>query len=138
MVTSAEGAETFYTGENNEARYETAEEARALDRKLINAWVGHPHFSIIDNRDKTFKQKVDKTVKIICNYIGLPTPTTFYKKFLMPKKGEFEVQPLKGILVEVFQLEEVYLLTSGEMVENFLRKVGKNDSFTYCHEMRSY
>jgi hypothetical protein len=24
------------------------------------------------------------------------------------------------------------------MVENFLRKTGKNDSFTYSHEMRSY
>lgn len=24
------------------------------------------------------------------------------------------------------------------MVENFLRKTGKNDSFTYSHEMRQY
>jgi hypothetical protein len=49
MVTCADGAEEFYTGQNNEARYETVEEAKALDKKLINAWVGHPHFSIIDN-----------------------------------------------------------------------------------------
>jgi len=30
------------------------EEAIELDKKLINAWIGHPHFSIIDNRDQGF------------------------------------------------------------------------------------
>ncbi len=49
MVTSAQGAEEFYTNNNNEARYEGIIEAKALDQKLINAWVGHPHFSIIQN-----------------------------------------------------------------------------------------
>ena len=39
MVTAADGAEKFYSGDNNVARYETVEEA----------WVGHPHFSIIEN-----------------------------------------------------------------------------------------
>ena len=39
---------------NNEARYESIEEAIELDRKLINAWVGHPHMSIIDNREQGF------------------------------------------------------------------------------------
>jgi len=41
MVTAADGAERFYTGENNEARYETVDEARKLDKKLKNAWTGH-------------------------------------------------------------------------------------------------
>lgn len=54
MVTAADGAEEFYTDVNNEARYETKVQAVALDKKLINAWVGHPHFSIIDNKDGTF------------------------------------------------------------------------------------
>jgi hypothetical protein len=49
MVTAADGAEKFYSGDNNVARYETVEEAVKLDKKLINAWVGHPHFSIIEN-----------------------------------------------------------------------------------------
>jgi hypothetical protein len=54
MVTSAEGAEEFYTSQNNEARYETVPMAKELDKKLINAWVGHPHFSIIDNKVSGF------------------------------------------------------------------------------------
>ena len=47
MVTAADGAEKFYSSASNEARYETLQEARELDKRLINAWVGHPHFHII-------------------------------------------------------------------------------------------
>ena len=54
MVTAADGATDFYTDSNNEARYESVDQAIALDRKLINAWVGHPHFSIISNKDVNF------------------------------------------------------------------------------------
>jgi hypothetical protein len=37
MVTTAIGAEEYYTTMNNTARKETKEAARALDFKLINA-----------------------------------------------------------------------------------------------------
>jgi hypothetical protein len=47
LVSAADGAEKFYSKENNEARYESVQEAVELDKRLINAWVGHPHFSII-------------------------------------------------------------------------------------------
>jgi hypothetical protein len=50
MVTAADGAAKFYSSENNEARYETTEEAIKLDKRLINAWIGHPHFTIIENQ----------------------------------------------------------------------------------------
>lgn len=40
--------------------------------------------------------------------------------------------------MEYFQLEECFLIANGDIVENFLRKTGKNDSFTYSHEMRQY
>lgn len=138
MVTAADGADKFYTDENNQARYETKEEAIKLDKKLVNAWVGHPHFSIIDNREGvTFQQKVDKCVESVCRYIGLPTPTSFYKKFLLRVSGHFEVQAPNDVKMEYFQIEEAFLMP-GDMMENFLRKTGKNDSFTYSHEMRSY
>lgn len=134
MVTCADGAVEFYTGENNEARYETVDEAIKLDKKLINAWVGHPHFSIITNTDCTFKQKIDKCVETVCKYIGLPTPTSFYKKFLLAVDGNFEVAAPKDVKMEFFQIEEVFLHTQDGTSENFLRKAGKNDSFTYSHE----
>ena len=83
MVTAADGAEGFYIDSNNEARYEPSDVARDLDKRLINAWVGHPHLTIIDNKVPNFKKKVDKCVETVCRYIGQPTPTSFYKKFLL-------------------------------------------------------
>ena len=49
LVTAAKGAEEFYTVENNCARTETAEEARALDLRLRDAWRAHPRLFVIGN-----------------------------------------------------------------------------------------
>lgn len=139
MVTAADGAEEFYTDANNEARYESIDEAKKLDKKLIDAWVGHPHFSIIDNKIPNFHAKVDKCVETVCRYIGIPTPNSFYKKFLLGVQGNFELIAPKNLKIEFFQIEEIFLVSGqSEMQENFLRKAGKNDSFTYSHEIRSY
>ena len=83
MVTSADGAKEFYNQNTNEARYESAEDATELDKKLINAWVGHPHFSIIDNTQIGFQKKIDRCLDTVLKFIGLPTPASFYKKFLL-------------------------------------------------------
>ena len=87
MVTSADGAESFYTDANNEARYESKQQAITLDKKLVNAWVGHPHFAIIDNQVANFKAKIDKCVSAVNKYIGVPVPTSYYKKFLIREQG---------------------------------------------------
>jgi len=68
----------------------------------------------------------------------LPTPTNFYKKFLLKVSGHYEVNVPKKVKMEFFQIEEVFLLAQGDLIENFVRKTGKNDSFTYSHEMRTY
>jgi hypothetical protein len=43
LVTAADGAEKFYTLENNAARYEDVPTAKLVDGNLIKAWSGHPH-----------------------------------------------------------------------------------------------
>lgn len=43
MVTAANGAEKFYTLENNKARTEGIPLAIELDNKILNAWNGHPN-----------------------------------------------------------------------------------------------
>ena len=47
-----------YREEINE-QYENIKEAVELDKRLINAWVGHPHFSIIQNGVNSFQEKID-------------------------------------------------------------------------------
>ena len=112
MVTAADGAEEFYsTLKNND---ETAEQAIELDKKLINAWVGHPHLTIIDNKKTNFMKKVDKCVETVCKYIGLPTNRSFYKKFLLGVTGHFEVNMPKNIKMEYFQQEISFLVPKGE------------------------
>ena len=139
LVTSADGAQEFYTTANNEARYETTRDAIELDKKLINAWVGHPHFSIIDNSQVGFQTKIDRCLDTVLKFIGLPTPASFYKKFLLiTQPGIFEITLPKNVKKEFFQLEETFLIATGDQVENFIRKVGKNDSFNYNHEIRFY
>lgn len=43
LVTAADGAEKHYTLENNEARSETPEIAKWLDKKTQAVWNGHPN-----------------------------------------------------------------------------------------------
>lgn len=111
MVTSADGATKFYTSENNEARYETVDQAKELDKKLINAWVGHPHFSIVDNLESQgFHNKIQRCNDAVFKVIGLPTPQTHHKKFLLVMHpGQFDINTPGKCKKEVFHVVENFL-----------------------------
>ncbi|MBP5478652.1 MAG: ATP-binding protein [Bacteroidaceae bacterium] len=69
MTTTACGSEEFYTTSTNAQRYEQANEegmriARELDRKVYEAWIGHPYLKVIDNQEY-FAQKAQKVVEEI-------------------------------------------------------------------------
>ena len=49
LVTAAIGCEEFYN-HGNEARSETVEEAKILDKKTRKTWLGHNHLRVIDNK----------------------------------------------------------------------------------------
>jgi len=49
MVTAAAGAQKFYASLNNEARYESIDEAVTKDRRLQEAYMGHKNWARIDN-----------------------------------------------------------------------------------------
>jgi hypothetical protein len=46
LVTAANGAENFYTLENNGIRIESVEQAREIDERTCRAWIGHPKLFI--------------------------------------------------------------------------------------------
>merc|ERR1719479_381171 len=46
LASAANGAETFYTTENNPFRIQELEEARKYDTKTAEAWIGHPNFDL--------------------------------------------------------------------------------------------
>lgn len=82
LVSAAKGAEKFYTTANNRARTETAEEAAALDDKLIAAWTGHPHFRVIDNSGD-LENKMDRLITEISSFLGEPEPLEIERKYLI-------------------------------------------------------
>ena len=82
LVSSAKGAEQFYTFSNNGARYETVEQAAALDDKFIEAWSGHRFHRVIGN-DMSFDRKMRKLLSAICELLGEPQPLEIERKYLV-------------------------------------------------------
>jgi nucleoside-triphosphatase THEP1 len=65
LVTAAQGAEKFYTLENNVARSETPELAKHFDKRLHEEWMIHPKFTLIDNSEKGFQKKLDRVINAV-------------------------------------------------------------------------
>lgn len=82
LVTTAKGAEDFYTTSNNAARTETLSEAVDADDRQIAAWTGHPHLRIIDN-STDFEGKMKRLVSEISSFLGEPEPYEIERKFLV-------------------------------------------------------
>lgn len=127
LVTAAEGAEQFYTLENNAVRTETPELARELDDMTRNAWVGHPNLKIFDN-STGFEKKMQRVVEETARLVGLPTQMQrVTTKFLLRKEPDLEAFP-GDVRVRVFDVEKVYLLEENIRTENiseeysFIRK----------------
>ena len=82
LVTAADSKEKFYTLENNNARSESIDEAKELDKKTMNAWVGHSNLKIIDN-SIDFESKINKTLDTINKLLGEPTSLKYQRKYLI-------------------------------------------------------
>jgi len=137
MVTAAIGAENYYSVENNTARTESLNQARDLDFKVLNAWVGHPHIKIIDN-STSFKDKIRRVEDAICQIIGAPRPTAQTRKFVVDSELSRDVlAKFQNLKCETFELEQTYL-QAGESDTgryNYVRKRGQNGMYTYTYSV---
>lgn len=129
LTTAADGAEAFYTTANNTARHETPEQARALDRRLQDAWVGHPHLRVIDN-STDFNGKVQRVLQAVSQLVGVPEPVEIERKFLL-------LRPPASIPVrhEEVEIEQVYLLTS-DGSEARVRRRSQRGNSSYTHTVK--
>jgi len=82
LVTAADGAAEYYTGENNTARLETPEEALRIDRRTQESWLGHPYFTIIDN-STDFEGKIKRALAAMAKMLGLPVPSPSRVKYIV-------------------------------------------------------
>lgn len=125
LVTAANGAEKFYTCDNNKARRESKEEAREKDQKTQDAWVGAPHLQIIDN-STDFEGKIKRVYQSICRVLGVPVPIEHERKYLV---SSFDREKFPHH--EVINIEQVYLLGGKDDEEIRVRKRGQDSSFCY-------
>lgn len=129
MVTAADGKEEFYTLENNEARSETIEQARELDSKTLNAWVGHRNLKIIDN-STNFETKIRRVTNEINNLLGNPISLKKERKYLIDlSKSNLDI--LKDINCININIEQTYLNYNNNECEKRLRKRIYNNDITY-------
>jgi len=145
LVTAADGAEKFYTLQNNTARSETPEVARWLDKRTQAVWNGHPNFQIISNHKvESFKHKMDEVYRAICRVIDVPEEPTFVRKYLL--QGPFDVKMLPPeyspecfieIIVFLKSVDPNYQIsikrritckTKGETFTLAKRRLGKTDA----------
>lgn len=126
LVTAAEGAEKFYTLENNKARRENLEEAKVIDRKIKNCWIGHPHLKVIDN-STDFEGKKRRVLTAICRFLEIPAPIEIERKFLVKI---YDMDVLAFCQHRKIEIEQFYLNSSSDE-ELRLRKRGYDGSFSY-------
>ena len=123
LVTSALGKEEFYTLDNNQARTESVEEAKIMDRKTLASWLGHNNLIIIDNKDN-FEEKINNVLTTIHNLLGNPLS--------LKKQRMFTVDLNNSSLIEnCVQIELEYYYLESDDYEKRIKKRIQNNQITY-------
>ncbi|XP_052802072.1 TRPL translocation defect protein 14-like [Mya arenaria] len=136
MVSSACGAEAFYTCAGHKTRHEDIDVARNLDKITAQAWVGHPYYDVVDN-STDFDDKINRMINTVCHRLGIDTGdrlqrNTRKRKFLvkcMPDEQSFP--PFQD-----FTVIHDYLVTPSRKMQARLRKRGQGGVWTYTHTIR--
>ncbi len=135
LVTAADGAEKFYSLENNQARTETPEVARWIDKKTQSVWTGHPNFTVISNTTVgSFKHKMDEVYKHICKVLEIPEVPSFQVKYLI--KGSFDPANLPEELQCESYVEEIHFLHTDDpneqvWIKRRISKHTKGETFSF-------
>lgn len=137
MVTSAKGAEQFYSIEDHATRKEGLDEARERDTRAAEAWIGHPYVDIIDN-SSDFETKINRLVSCVAVKMGIDIGDRLK---VNARKVKFVVNtPLpKDSLFPSFRDFEVvhhYLQTASRTMQSRLRKRGRLGKWSYIHTIR--
>lgn len=119
LVTAADGAAEFYTLANNKARSESPEDAIRLDGALLNAWNGHPHRAVIDNRTD-FEGKKRRALQCLARVLHMPEPQEIERKWRVLNFGAGFEAPSDAAVVEI---EQTYLMIgAGPLAEEVSRQ----------------
>ena len=120
LVTAADGAPEYYTGENNSARLESPEEALRIDLRTQESWLGHPRFKIIDN-STDFEGKIRRTFSALAAMVGIPDVPPVQEKYLVRQID------MSGIPQhQRTDIEQIYLRAKDKGTEIRIRRRGQD------------
>lgn len=127
LVSAADGAEEFYTTANNKQRSEGLEGARRLDKRITEAWTGHPHLRVINNHEN-FDNKIKRVIAEISNVLGLPQPIVEERKYIVTTQGDMPD-------TNISKITQTYLVSDPDC-EVRLRKREWADKCIYVHTIK--
>lgn len=136
LQSAANGAEEFYTtinvfnGEEVQIRYETLEEAKALNDRTLRGWVGHPHLRVIGN-DCNFEEKMDRAMQEIWNILGVPIVTEIERKFLIKRPTQKELESMD--MCTLSDIVNTYLKETKDNVERRVRQRGIDGDYSFYY-----
>lgn len=137
MVTSAKGAEKFYSIVEHATRKEGLDEARERDTRAAEAWIGHPYVDIIDNKSD-FENKINRLISCVAVKMGIDIgdrlkvnarKVKFAVNCNIPKDSAFPS-------FRDFEVVHHYLQTASRTMQSRLRKRGRLGKWSYIHTIR--
>lgn len=109
LVTAADGAEDYYTLENNAARSEGLEEARRVDGRSQSAWERHTNHIVIDNSFASFEHKIRCLLTHVADTLSISLPATSPPvSYAIQQVPDISRLPKPTVLL----VEKIYLLES--------------------------
>ena len=128
LVSCAKGAEYAFNY-GNAARYESIEDARALDDRTLLAWKAHHSLHIIDN-SVDFEDKIERAIAQIYRILGQDVPEPGKTKFLvsMPDRGAL----CRSYGASPIEMMQTYLLSSDPEIERRIRQLRRAALLLYA------
>ena len=113
---------------------ETPEQAAAMDDKFIDAWTGHPHLRIIDNRGN-FAEKMQHLIREITAFCGCPSMVNNRRKYLIRYPDTEKLMCMRS--ARKLEITKTYL-HAPEDESIWLRKSGSGGHYTYMEITRRW
>ena len=128
LVSCAKGAEFAYNY-GNEARYESIEDARAMDDFTLRAWSAHPNLRVIDN-SVDFEDKISRGLRAVYEAVGLPASRTVWHKYLIELPT---LETLKGYGASSIDMMQTYLTSTTPGVVRRIRQQRNGREYLYFY-----
>ena len=129
LVSCAKGAEFAYNY-GNAARYETVEQARAIDDKTIRAWSAQPSLHIIDN-SVDFEDKINRAIAAIYRVLGREVPDQEKSKYLIAMPDVDTLVTKYGAIAT--EMMQTYLAGVTPLAERRVRQQRSGTEYLYFY-----